>query len=164
MHRRPAEGCRCTENGRVPLWRRPDHSRRDDGPVQLQINTPALVFPVLGFLLLPYTTRYLALADLIRRLHREYADEGRPMVGQQIEILRKRLSLIRLMQSLAVLSMLLAVISMLTLYGDWQRAAKTVFALCLLALAASLIVSLWEIQLSLVALNLQLGPGDILRD
>jgi hypothetical protein len=132
--------------------------------VQLQINTPALVFPVLGFLLLPYTTRYLALADLIRRLNREYQEEGRPMVGQQIEILRRRLGLIRVMQSLAVLSMLFAVVSMLTLYEQWQAAAKTTFALCLLSLAASLVVSLWEIQLSLAALNLHLTSPDTSQD
>ena len=40
--------------------------------MEITFNTPALLFPAISLLLLAYTNRYLALANLIRKLHDEY--------------------------------------------------------------------------------------------
>ena len=40
--------------------------------MELTFNTPALLFPAISLLLLAYTNRFLALANLVRRLHDEY--------------------------------------------------------------------------------------------
>ena len=40
--------------------------------MEITFNTPALLFPAISLLLLAYTNRFLALANLVRRLHDEY--------------------------------------------------------------------------------------------
>jgi hypothetical protein len=40
--------------------------------MQISINTPALLFPAITLLMLAYTNRFLALANLIRNLHTRY--------------------------------------------------------------------------------------------
>jgi hypothetical protein len=40
--------------------------------MELTFNTPALLFPAISLLLLAYTNRFRALANLVRRLHDEY--------------------------------------------------------------------------------------------
>src|SRR5690606_1133492 len=42
----------------------------------LDLTTPALLFPAISLLLLAYTNRFLALASLIRKLHEDY--KGNP--------------------------------------------------------------------------------------
>ena len=43
--------------------------------MEITFNTPALLFPAISLLLLAYTNRFLALANLVRRLHDEYNRE-----------------------------------------------------------------------------------------
>ena len=40
--------------------------------MSLSINTPALLFPAISLLLLAYTNRFLAIANVVRRLHDDY--------------------------------------------------------------------------------------------
>jgi hypothetical protein len=123
----------------------------------LEIQTPALVFPAVSFLLLAYTSRYLAIADLSRRLLREYEASRAPHLAEQIAVLRRRIGLIRLMQSFGMLGLLAGVVCMFTLYIDHPTLSKTVFGLMLILVMASISVSLMEVQLSTGALNIQLA-------
>ncbi len=124
--------------------------------MRVELTTPALLFPAISFLLLPYTNRYLALASLIRNLLAEHKSAPEDRLVQQITVLRKRITLIRLMQTFAVLAMLLSMISMLCIFQQWQAAGSTLFFGALVAMITSLILSLIEIQLSTEALNVQL--------
>ena len=40
--------------------------------MEISLNTPALLFPAISLLLLAYGNRFLALANLVRKLHDEY--------------------------------------------------------------------------------------------
>ena len=40
--------------------------------IDVNINTPALLFPAITLLMLAYTNRFLSLATLVRKLHEEY--------------------------------------------------------------------------------------------
>lgn len=40
--------------------------------IDININTPALLFPAITLLMLAYTNRFLSLASLVRKLHDEY--------------------------------------------------------------------------------------------
>lgn len=126
--------------------------------MEINFNTPALLFPAITLLLLAYTNRFLAIANLIRKLHDEYISGKKSHVLlQQLHNLKKRINYIRLMQALGVLSFLCCVVCMFSIYKGWTKAAEYIFAASLLSLLASLIISLVEIFLSTRALELELS-------
>lgn len=126
--------------------------------MDINLNTPALLFPGITLLMLAYTNRFLALASLVRRLHEEYKRGARhPTLIPQIAILRRRINLIRYMQGLGILSFLGCVACMYALYREILQVAEWIFALSLLSLIASLLVSLVEIIQSTKAIELELS-------
>jgi hypothetical protein len=126
--------------------------------MEITFNTPALLFPAISLLLLAYTNRYLALANLIRKLHDKYLrGEKNHLLLKQIKILRLRINLVRLMQAMGVLSFLCCVVTMYAVYEEWVYFVKYVFAFSLLSLLASLIISLVEISQSTKALEWELS-------
>jgi hypothetical protein len=126
--------------------------------MEITFNTPALLFPAISLLLLAYTNRYLALANLIRKLHDEYIrGEKNHLLFRQIKILRRRINLVRMMQALGVFSFLCCVITMYGVYQEWVQITNVAFALSLLSLLISLVFSLIEITLSTKALELELS-------
>ena len=122
----------------------------------LTLTVPAALFPAISFLLLSYTNRYLALANLIRNLLAEWKTTSDDRLVAQIAVLRRRITLIKFMQTFAVGSMLCAVVSILSLWGEQSHLGGALFAAACVSLAVSLIVALFEINLSTEALNLQL--------
>ncbi len=122
--------------------------------MEISLNTPALLFPAISLLLLAYTNRFLAIANVVRKLHDDYSQhKNEQQALLQIRSLRKRLGYIRLMQGAGVFSFLLCVVCMYSIYNGWMVAAKYVFAGSLLSLLFSLICSLIEIFQSLNALE-----------
>jgi len=124
--------------------------------MELTIQTPALLFPALSLLLLAYTNKFLAIASLIRSLVSAYENKQGLGILHQIRTLRRRLMLIRWMQVSGVSSMLLCVITMFFIYEGWQMIAKILFAISLLLLMTSLVITLMEIALSAGALRVLL--------
>lgn len=126
--------------------------------MQLEISTPALLFPAITLLLLAYTNRFLALATLIRNLHTKYQQsEQQKIIVGQIKNLRLRLNMVRRMQAFGVLSFLLTVACMFALFQEARQVANYLFGASLVSLLVSLIFSLREIQISTKALNLELS-------
>lgn len=130
--------------------------------VRITLSTPALLFSAISLLMLAFTNRFLALASLVRSLHALYKERPDELLYGQIRNLRTRLDLIRWMQIAGITSLLLCVFSMLLIYVGWTGAAGIVFLVALLLMIASLGLSIWEIQISVNALNLHLG--DIERE
>ncbi len=122
----------------------------------LEMSIPALLFPAISLTMLAYNARYLAIASLIRQLHKEFLSNPSESIKTQIHQLRKRLYLIRNMQATAIVSFLASVITMGLLYLEKNSAANIVFGLGLLTLVISLTISLIEVQLSTKSLNTQL--------
>ena len=126
--------------------------------MEITFNTPALLFPAISLLLLAYTNRFLALASIVRKLHDDYKHgEQSKIIVYQIHSLRRRLRMVRYMQGLGVFSFLCCVVTMYTIYMEWTVAVKYEFALSLLSLGVSLIISLFEIIQSTKALELELS-------
>jgi len=126
--------------------------------MEITFTTPALLFPAISLLLLAYTNRFLALANLVRKLHEQYKrGEENKIILQQIHSLRRRIRLVRYMQGLGVFSFLCCVVTMYTIYINWMGLVKYEFAISLLSLLASLIISLVEITQSTKALELELS-------
>jgi len=115
-------------------------------------------------LLLAYTNRFLALANLVRRLHDEYKrGEKSSGIIYQIQSLRRRLILVRYMQGLGVFSFVCCVVTMYSIYSEWQGVAKYIFAVSLLSLLTSLIISLIEIAQSTKAIEVELSDIEELQ-
>lgn len=125
--------------------------------MELTLATPALLFPAISLLLLAYTNRFLALATLIRDLQARYRNTHEGTVLPQIENLRRRVVLIRNMQVLGVSSLFLCVFCMLVLLAGWRIPAQGLFVVSLVFMMLSLALSVREIQISVEALNIQLG-------
>lgn len=128
----------------------------------MTLATPALLFSAISLLMLAFTNRFLALASLVRRLHAVYKERPDELLHGQIRNLRTRLDLIRWMQLAGIASLLLCVISMFLIYIGALGAAELVFGLALVLMILSLGLSIWEIQISVNALNLHLS--DIEQD
>jgi len=107
--------------------------------------------------MLAFTNRFLAIANLIRSLHKTYMDSmEQEILVEQIANLRKRLSLIKNMQLFGIISFLLCVVCMYLLFRGYTDAANWVFVGSMGALLVALALSLIEIQISTKALNLEL--------
>lgn len=128
--------------------------------MELTITTPALLFPTVSLILLAYTNRFLAIAALIRKLAAQYQDQHDKSLADQIRQLKVRLRLIRDMQMLSIFSLFLSVLCMFFLFNGQEVIAKYIFGASLIALLASLALSLREIQISTRALSIQLRNID----
>jgi hypothetical protein len=125
--------------------------------MDISITTPALLFPAVTLLLLAYTNRFTTLATIIRNLHSKYQTERTENLLAQIANLRYRVYLIRNMQIFGVLSLLLCVASMFALFAGWTAGGQWSFALALILMIISMVLSLRELQVSVGALDLLLS-------
>jgi hypothetical protein len=122
----------------------------------MDLTTPGLLFPAISLLLLAYTNRFLVLAQLIRELNQREGDTVRDLAKRQISNLRKRIVLIKTMQAFGILSFVLCTCAMFCLFMLWQFAGQLLFVLSLISLLISLLYSLYEIQISCDAINIEL--------
>lgn len=132
--------------------------------MEITLTTPALLFPAISLLLLAYTNRFLAIATLIRQLHKSYVADPKNLLEGQLKNLRTRLSLIRFMQLLGVLSLFLCVLSMFFMYLKMKVLGDAIFGVSLVSLLGSLFTSLREIQLSTRALDIELSDMELGSD
>jgi hypothetical protein len=124
--------------------------------MDINLTTPALLFPTVSLLMLAYTNRFLTLATIIRNLYDRYNSEKNQNLLGQIANLRFRVYLIRNMQIFGVLSLLMCVVSMFALFAGWVIAGQWSFALALMLMIVSMLISLRELQISVGALDLLL--------
>ena len=124
--------------------------------MEITLTTPALLFPAISLLLLAYTNRFVVLANLIRSLHASHQKQPDERILRQIRNLRHRVILIKNMQALGVASIFSCVLCMLVLFVGLTVLAKWIFALSLALMMGSLALSLWEIQVSVEALKVQI--------
>ena len=124
--------------------------------MQLNITTPALMFSAVSLILLAYTNRFLSYAQIVRNLYAEFKTNKDSVLIDQIKNLRRRLHMIRSMQIFGVSSLFLSMASMLLLYYRMDTLGGLAFAIGLISMIISLSISLWEIQISIKALDLHL--------
>lgn len=125
--------------------------------MELTLSIPALLFPAISLTMLAYNARYLAIAGLIRQLHKQFEETEASPLKKQIHSLRKRLGIIKNMQATAIVSFLLAAVTMFLIYVELRVWANVIFGISLIFLMVSLILSLVEVQLSTKALGIQLS-------
>ena len=123
---------------------------------EFTLTTPALLFSAVSLILLAYTNRFLAYAQLVRTLRERYRENPSRVTRAQIDNLRRRLHLTRTMQILGVTSLFLCVVTMFMIYIGLSAVSAYVFGVALVCLIGSLGVSIREIQISVRALDLHL--------
>ena len=131
--------------------------------MEINLTTPALLFPAISLLLLAYTNRFLTLANLIRELHANYKINPEEIILAQIKNLRYRVHVIRDMQIYGVSSFFLCVVTMFALFLGQELAGKITFGLSLFCLLISLALSLREVQVSVDALDYRLSDIENLQ-
>ncbi len=125
--------------------------------MQLDLSTPALLFPAVSLLLLAYTNRFLHLAALIRKLHQDFLEGRDPIARAQMANLRTRLRLIRWMQTFGVASLLGCTLSTAALFFGQPLAGQGLFGVSVVLMAVSLALSLREVLISGGALAILLA-------
>ena len=131
--------------------------------MNIQLSTPALLFPAVSLLFLSYTNRFLALSALIRNLHDQWTEgdtEQRKKISLQIKNLRNRLKLIRTMQIAGAVSLLSCVCSMVSLFTLLEYLGGIFFLLALVLMACSLCALVLESMLSGGALKILLDEAE----
>ena len=131
--------------------------------MEIDVTTPALLFPTISLLLLAYTNRFLGIAQLIRKLNRSIDDHNRALIQSQVKNLRQRVRPIISMQATGVASLILCTVSMMSHFIDAGSLGLVSFGLSLAIMLLSLGLSLVEITISGNALNIELGDIDSSR-
>jgi hypothetical protein len=124
--------------------------------MEIDVTTPALLFPTISLLLLAYTNRFMGITKLIRALRRNLNDENFSQVNRQVANLKHRVKLIIWTQAAGVISLILCTLSMMSYFFEASLFAYTCFGLSLILMIISLILSLMEITISAKALNVEL--------
>ena len=135
--------------------------------MDININTPALLFPAVSLIMLAYTNRFLALASVVRNLHDRYHnldDMKKPLIHAQIKNLRIRMRIIRNMQILGVSSFIIAIVCMYAITIGKMETASFLFASSLVLFAISLILSLWELFISTRSIEIELSDLELDAD
>lgn len=130
---------------------------------QITLTTPALLFSAISLILLAYTNRFLSYASLIRGLHEKFKENPNDLLKGQIANIRKRLYLTRNMQILGVTSLFLCMGTMFLIFVGLQLIAIWMFGAGLVSMIASLGVSIYEIRISVKALDLHLSDMEAER-
>lgn len=121
------------------------------------MTTPALLFSAISLIMLAYTNRFLSYAQLARTLKEQYVENPSSVKAAQIVNLRKRPYLTRAMQVTGIASLLLCVVSMFVMYIRLYLASVYIFGLALILLIISLTISVYEIYISVKALEIHLN-------
>jgi hypothetical protein len=135
--------------------------------MDININTPALLFPAVSLIMLAYTNRFLALASVVRNLHDRYHnldDTKKPLIHAQIKNLRIRMRIIRNMQILGVSSFIIAIVCMYAITIGKMETASFLFASSLVLFAVSLVLSLWELFISTRSIEIELSDLELDTD
>lgn len=131
--------------------------------MEITLTTPALLFPAISLLLLAYTNRFLAIANLIRGLRKQYESHPEMNLLEQIQLLRKRILLIRNMQAFGIASILCCVLTMFAVYVNYLLLANSLFGLSLILMLISLLISFRETLISVNALKIELSRTEQLK-
>ena len=134
---------------------------------------PVILISGVGLLLLTLTNRLGRAIDRARQLKTEMpkrTEVERAHVQEQVAIIYQRAKLIRMSITLAALSALLAAGLVVTLFVtallQWQNGwlVSLIFIGCMGSLIASLVTFIRDINLSLLALKLELGSDRESKD
>ncbi|MDD3028461.1 MAG: DUF2721 domain-containing protein [Erysipelotrichaceae bacterium] len=120
------------------------------------LQTPTYVFSAISLLMIAYTSRYVAITQVIRQLNENGTKrEGR--IDCQIKSLMKRVKYIRNMQISALVGFSLNILTMILIALGFDFMVPTLFLAGLAFVLVSLVICILEIALSAQALSISLS-------
>ena len=122
--------------------------------MEIDLTTPALLFSAISLIMLAYTNRFLSYAGLVRALKEQHQKSHSSVTAAQIA------NLTRAMQVTGIASLLLCVVSMFFIYIQLYLASVYIFGFALILLIISLAISVYEIYISVKALEIHLNDMD----
>ena len=125
--------------------------------MNIEITTPALLFPAITILFLAYSNRFLTIATRIREKHELFNKTQSPIAQKQIVSFRQRLRFIVAMEMFAVLGIISCTVAMGFIFYGLQQAGNFAFATSILFIILSLLASIVELIFSTKALNIELA-------
>ena len=128
--------------------------------MEIDLTTPALLFSAISLIMLAYTKRFMSYAQLVRTLKEQYRENHSSVTAAQIANLRKRLYLTRAMQVTGTGSLLMCVVSMFFIDIQLYLVSIYIFGLAMVLLIISLAISVYEIYISVKALEIHLDDMD----
>lgn len=131
--------------------------------MNFDITTPALLFSAISLWMLAFTNRFLAVANLVRQFVALYAEKREEGIYKQLINFRVRLQLIKYTQFFGTLSFFLCVLCMFTIFAGQILLAEIIFGGSLVMLMVSLLLSLYEVFISIGALKLELEKLEALH-
>lgn len=131
--------------------------------MEITLTTPAILFSTVSLLYVAYTTRFVAISNLIRTLKTRFQEEHEDSVLQQISNLRIRVLLIRNMQLSGITALIVSAVSMVFIYLGKQNIGFIFFGISLLFLIYSMLLAAREIWISVESLNIELNSIDELQ-
>lgn len=124
--------------------------------MDIDITTPALLFPAITILFLAYSNRFLTIATRIREKHADFNKTHSPVAEKQIASFRLRLRFIVAMEMFAVLGIISCIISTGFIFYRLQNVGNLAFAISMIFIVLSLLASIIELFFSTRALNIEL--------
>ena len=131
---------------------------------EFSITTPAVIFSAVSLLYIGYTSRFIAISNLVRDLKKEFVISHDEIVIKQITNLRRRIEIIRNMQLLGILSLMLSILSMILLYKEWLWQGEMAFFVALCFLLLSMFFAIQEVLMSVDAINIDLSDIEELKN
>ena len=116
-----------------------------------------ILFSTVSLLYVAYTTRFVAISNLIRTLKTRFQEDHEDAVLQQISNLRIRVLLIRNMQLSGIISLIVSAVSIVFIYLGEQNVGFVFFGISLLFLIYSMLLAAREIWISVESLNIELN-------
>lgn len=131
--------------------------------MEITLTTPAILFSTVSLLYVAYTTRFVAISNLIRSLKARFQENHEDAVLQQISNLRIRVLLIRNMQFAGISSLIMSAVTMIFIYFGEQGIASILFGISMIFLVYSMLLAAREIWISVESLNIELNSIDELK-
>lgn len=125
--------------------------------MNIEITTPALLFPAITILFLAYSNRFLTIATRIREKHADFNKTQSRVAQKQIASFRLRLRFIVAMEVFAVLGIISCTVAIGFIFYSLQQAGNFAFATSILFIVLSLLASILELFFSTRALNIELA-------
>ena len=125
--------------------------------MDINIGTPALLFPAIAILMLGFVNRYIAVAGVVRTFKKDY-DTGytHTEIVQQLKFLRRRLFILRTMLEISVTALMLACLSMFFIFTGYALVGGAFFGFSVVGMLMALCFSLYETSLSNMSLNIEI--------
>ena len=124
--------------------------------MNLELSTPALIFPAITLLILAYTHRFAQLNGMIRDFAKQKEIGSTDLIEAQLRSFRQRVHLVQATEAFGLLGLILSLLSTIAVFLEKTEAGIILFVGSLALVLLSLTFALWEVLVSTRELHMLL--------